>query len=69
MKSLLVALFLAAGLSFVALAQGTVTVFEGARVIVGDGRVIENATVVVDGGKIAQVGRAADVKAPAGGNR
>ena len=47
-----------------------VTVFEGARVIVGDGRAaIENATIVVNGGKIAQVGRAADVKAPAGATR
>jgi imidazolonepropionase-like amidohydrolase len=47
-----------------------VTVFEGARVIVGDGRAaIENATIVVNAGKIAQVGRAADVKAPAGATR
>jgi imidazolonepropionase-like amidohydrolase len=45
------------------------TVFEGARVIVGDGRVIENATIVVNAGKIVQVGRAADVKAPAGAAR
>jgi imidazolonepropionase-like amidohydrolase len=51
-------------------AQTAVTVFEGARVIVGDGRpAIENATVVVDGSRIAQVGRAADVKAPAGAAR
>ena len=48
-------------------AQSGVTVFEGGRVIVGDGRVIENATVVVDGGRITQVG--ANVKAPAGGTR
>lgn len=27
----------------------SVTAFEGARLIVGDGRVIENATLVVDG--------------------
>jgi imidazolonepropionase-like amidohydrolase len=45
------------------------TVFEGARVIVGDGRVIDNATIVVNAGKIAQVGRAADVRAPAGATR
>jgi len=45
-------------------------VFEGARVIVGDGRApIENATIVVNGAKIAQVGRASDVKAPAGATR
>ena len=46
-------------------AQTAVTVFEGARVIVGDGRApIENATFVVDGGRITQVGRAAAVTAP-----
>ena len=49
---------------------GTVTVFEGARVIVGDGRApIENATFVVDGGRFTQVGRAGDVKVPAGATR
>ena len=48
-------------------AQSAITVFEGGRVIVGDGRVIENASVVVDGGRITQVG--ASVKAPAGATR
>ncbi len=53
--------------SFVALAQAPLTVFEGARVIVGDGRApIENATIVVSGARIVQVGPAAQVKAPAG---
>ena len=69
MKRAIVAFVLAAALSLVGLAQGSVTVFEGARVIVGDGRVIDNATIVVNAGKIAQVGRAADVKAPAGATR
>jgi imidazolonepropionase-like amidohydrolase len=47
-----------------------VTVFEGARVIVGDGRApIENASVVVNGARFAQVGRAADVRVPAGATR
>jgi len=51
-------------------AQTAVTVFEGARVIAGDGQApIENATIVVDGARITQVGRAADVKAPAGATR
>jgi imidazolonepropionase-like amidohydrolase len=57
-----------AGLAMPASAQ-SVTAYEGARVIVGDGRVIENATVVVDGAKIAQVGTAADVRVPAGAAR
>jgi imidazolonepropionase-like amidohydrolase len=39
--------------------DGTVTVFEGARLIVGDGRApIENATFVVDGGRFTQIGGA-----------
>jgi imidazolonepropionase-like amidohydrolase len=55
--------------SFAAQAQAPasgVTVFEGARLIVGDGSApIENATLVVDGTKIVQAGRAADVRVPA----
>jgi imidazolonepropionase-like amidohydrolase len=48
-------------------AQAQVTAFEGARLIVGDGRApIENATLLVDGAKIVQAGPAAAVKAPAG---
>jgi imidazolonepropionase-like amidohydrolase len=49
---------------------GTVTVFEGARVIVGDGSApIENAVFVVDGTRFTQVGRAGQVKVPAGATR
>src|SRR5262245_37160657 len=47
-----------------------VTVFEGARVIIGDGRApIENATIILSGNRFMQVGRAGDVKAPAGAMR
>jgi len=46
-------------------ASAQVTVFEGARMIVGDGRVVDNATIVVSGSKITQVGGAA----PAGATR
>ncbi len=47
-----------------------VTVFDGARVIVGDGRPpIENATIVVDGARIVQVGPSVRVDAPAGAPR
>jgi imidazolonepropionase-like amidohydrolase len=46
-----------------------VTAYEGARLIVGDGRLIENATLVVEGTKIAQVGGAANVRVPAGATR
>jgi imidazolonepropionase-like amidohydrolase len=47
-------------------APGGATAFEGARVIVGDGRTIENATIVVEGARITQVGPAAEVRVPAG---
>src|SRR5688500_3252219 len=53
----------------VPISERSVTAFEGARLIVGDGRVIENATLVVDGAKIAQAGAAADVRVPAGAAR
>ena len=70
------ALLLGTLLAVVCLAVATgaqapaVTVFEGARLIAGDGRApIENATIVVSGGRIVQAGRAADIKAPAGAAR
>jgi imidazolonepropionase-like amidohydrolase len=44
----------------------TVTVFEGARLIVGDGSAaIENATFVVDGGRFSRVGSAGNLPAGA----
>jgi len=47
-----------------------VTAFEGARLIVGNGRPsIENGTVVVEGSKIAQAGPAVDVRVPEGAAR
>ena len=49
--------------------ERSVMAFEDARLIVGDGRVIEKATLVVDGTKIAQAGAAADVRVPAGATR
>ena len=58
---------LAAVLALPALAQ--LTAYEGARLITGDGRVIENATLVVDGERIAQVGPGNEVKVPAGAQR
>jgi imidazolonepropionase-like amidohydrolase len=47
-----------------------VTVREGARVIVGDARApIDNASFVVAGGRFGPVGKAADVRVPAGATR
>ena len=50
-------------------APTTVTVFEGARVLVGDGSVIETATVVVDGDRLVAVGGSDEVEVPAGAAR
>src|SRR5688572_26574564 len=51
-------------------AAGRVTVYEGARLIVGtDSAPIENAVFVVDAGKFTQVGRAGAVQVPAGATR
>jgi imidazolonepropionase-like amidohydrolase len=69
MKRLALALILVFVSSIANRAQTGTTIFEGARVIVGDGRVIENAAIVVNGGKITQVGPAANMKAPAGATR
>src|SRR5262245_34974451 len=57
-----------AGFAIPASAQ-SVTAFECARLIIGDGRVIETATLVVEGARIAQVGQTADVRVPAGATR
>jgi len=67
MKKFLCTLFSIAAASIAVHAQSTVTVFEGGRVIVGDGRVIDHASVVVEGGRITQVG--ATIKAPPGATR
>ena len=56
-----------AGLSAPARAQ--VAAFEGARIIVGDGRVIENGTLIVNGNRIQQVGAAGSLQVPAGATR
>ena len=45
-------------------------VFEGARVIVGDGSPpIENSAFVVDGGRLVQIGPSAVIEAPSGARR
>ena len=65
-----IALGVLAGFAVPAVGQTGITVFEGARLIVGDGSApIENATLVVDGTRIAQAGRAADIRVPDGTTR
>jgi imidazolonepropionase-like amidohydrolase len=66
--SVLVALgFLAA--CAVPVSERPITAYEGARLIVGDGRVVEKSTLLVEGTKIVQAGRTADVRVPAGAKR
>jgi imidazolonepropionase-like amidohydrolase len=69
MKRILSVSFLVAIAAITAGAQSKVTVFEGARVIVGDGRTIDNATIVMQGDRFTLVGPAASVKVPAGAAR
>jgi imidazolonepropionase-like amidohydrolase len=58
---------LALGARITLRAQGGVVAFEGARLIVGDGSAaIDNATFVVTNGRFTQVGRAGQVRVPAG---
>src|SRR5207302_6653178 len=45
------------------------TVYEGARLITGDGAVIENSGFLVENGRFTQVGRRGDIVAPAGAAR
>jgi imidazolonepropionase-like amidohydrolase len=68
MKKILSLLAAIAALTAIVSAQ-SVTVFEGGRVIVGDGKSIDNAPIVVTGDRITQVGPAASIKAPAGATR
>ena len=61
---------LMAGCTGPAGSDGAVTVFEGARLIVGDGSApIEDAVFVVEGDRFTQAGRRADVQIPGGATR
>src|SRR5215207_11259553 len=47
-----------------------VTIFEGARLITGDGSAaLENSAFIVTGNRFTQVGRAGQLQAPAGARR
>src|SRR5262245_13402898 len=72
MRALTFALWLCvacSGLLVVAAQQTAPLVLEGARLIVGDGRVIESGTLIIDNGRIARAGRSADVQRPRGAIR
>jgi imidazolonepropionase-like amidohydrolase len=65
--------WVAAGLAVLVIAAGGAarcqTVFEDARVITGEGGVIDNAAFVVENGRFTAVGRHGEVVAPAGATR
>ena len=42
---------------------------EGGRILIGDGRAIDNGIVVIDNGRITRVGRVGEVQRPAGATR
>jgi imidazolonepropionase-like amidohydrolase len=48
------------------LAPADITVYEGARLIVGDGSVIDDATFVVEEGRFTMVGARGAISVPAG---
>ena len=62
---LLASLFLAAG-SAPAVSQTGVTVFEGARLITGEGTAIESSAFMVENGRFTGVGRRGELTVPAG---
>jgi imidazolonepropionase-like amidohydrolase len=56
--------------AIIAQAPAGVTIFEGARLIVGDGSAaIEDSSFIVNGTRFTQVGRAGQVQVPAGARR
>jgi imidazolonepropionase-like amidohydrolase len=48
---------------------GAAMLFEGARLITGDGRVIENSAILVQGNRFGRVGRKGDIQPPPGAMR
>jgi imidazolonepropionase-like amidohydrolase len=60
------AVIIAAVLTRPSHAQTSITIYEGARLITGDGSVIENAAFVVENGRFTQAGRRGDIQVPAG---
>ena len=48
---------------------GGATLFHGARIVVGDGRTIDNGAALVEGNRFTWVGATADAKPPAGATR
>src|SRR4051794_17714775 len=69
MKIVLPLALIAASVMTVSGQRSPVTAFENARVLVGDGRVIERATLLVDNGRLLSVGASDQVREPANATR
>lgn len=67
MRQFLMATLAVAALSAISAAQTpATTVYRGARVVVGDGRVIDNGAFIVSGGRFSWVGLLGDAQVPQG---
>src|SRR5262245_59168515 len=67
---LVVSLVLATAAFWQASGQGRSTIFEGARLITGDGRApVESSAFVVQNDQFTRVGRRGEIEAPAGAAR
>jgi imidazolonepropionase-like amidohydrolase len=64
-----IGLALAAGTATEVRSQAPATVFEGARLITGDGGVIDSSAFVVENNRFTAVGRRGEVAVPAGAAR
>jgi imidazolonepropionase-like amidohydrolase len=71
MRRLIVAIccLVAVSVSLSQVRPARVTVYEGSRLITGDGSTIENSAFVVDGDRFTQVGRRNEVRVPAAAAR
>jgi imidazolonepropionase-like amidohydrolase len=69
MRRLSKSLLLLAACSIIFHLDAQVTVFEGARLITGNGHVIENSAFIVDSTRFMQVGRRGELQIPAGTRR
>jgi imidazolonepropionase-like amidohydrolase len=70
LKALTASLILAAiGVSPAVAQQGNAVLFEGARLIVGDGTVIENSAFLVENNKFSRIGKRGELRPPAGAIR
>ena len=68
MKHLLIPVVVVLGL-MPAQGQSQATLFEGARLIAGDGTVVDDAAFLVEGNRVTRVGRNGELRPPAGGAR